>query len=68
MGGVSHNPARMPQNPGAVQVTMGWKVADNHLLSRAYDTLQSALVLSSGSSVGEDGLCDGSVEVHHHHL
>ena len=39
-----------------------------------YDKLQSALVLSSGSSVpdgdggGEDGLDDGSVEVYHHHL
>ena len=40
----------------------GWNIAANHLLSRAHDKLQSALVLSSGSSVpdgdggGEDGL------------
>ena len=72
MGG--HNPTSTPHSPVAVQVLKGWKVAGNHLLSRAYDTLQSALVLSSGSSVadgdggGEDGLDDGSVEVHHHRL
>ena len=38
------------------------------------DTLQSALVLGSSSSIpdgdggGEDGLDDGSIEVHHHRL
>ena len=56
---------------------MRWLINKNgraHLLSRAYDTLQSALVLSSGSSVadgdggGEDGLDVGSVEVHNHRL
>lgn len=37
-------------------------------------SVQSALVFGSGSSVpdgdqrGEDGLTDGSVKVHHHHL
>jgi len=46
----------------------------NHLLSRANDMLQSALVFGSGSSVpdgdggGEDGLDDGSVELHQHCL
>ena len=66
MGGVDHNPACMPQSPGAVQVLKRWKVAANHL--------QSALVLSSGSSVpdddggGEDGLDGGRVEVHLHRL
>ena len=45
-----------------------------NLPSIADDTLQSALVLGSGSSVpdgdgrGEDGLNDGCVEVHHHRL
>ena len=74
MGGVGHNPTCTPQSPGAVQVLKGRKAAANHLLSRAYDTLQSALVLSSGSSVadgdggGEDGLDVGSVEVHNHRL
>ena len=44
----------------------------NHLLCRPNNTLQSALVLGSGSSVpdgdggGENGLNDGGVEVHHH--
>ena len=71
MGGVGHNPTCTPQSPGAVQVLKGWKVAASRHLSRA---LQSALVLSSGSSIpdgdggGEDGLDDGSVEVHHHRL
>ena len=74
MGGVSHNPTCTPQGPRAVQVLKGWKVAANHLLSRAYDTLQPALILSSGSGVpdsdggGEDGLNDGRIEVHHHRL
>ena len=57
-----------------MQVLREWQVAANHLLSSTYDMLQYALVLSSGSSVpdgdggGEDGLDDGSVEVHHHRL
>ena len=74
MGGVGHSPTCTLYSPGAVQVLNGWKVATNHLLSRAYDTLQSVLILSSDSSVpdseggGEDRLDDGTVEVHHHCL
>ena len=45
MGGVSHNPTCTPQGPRTVQVLRGWKVA-NHLLSRAYDTLQSVLAFT----------------------
>ena len=73
-GGVCCNPTCMSKSPGAVQVLKEWSVAANHLLSRVYDTLQSAFILSSGSSVpdsdggGEDGLDNGSVEVHHHCL
>jgi len=57
-----------------MQVLERWKIAADHLFSRANDTLQSALVLGSGSSVpdgeggGEDGLNDGCVEVHRHCL
>ena len=53
---------------------MRWKIAADHLLSRTDDTLQSAFVIGSGSSVpdgdggGEDGLDDAGVEVHHHCL
>ena len=67
--GVGHNPICVLQSPEAVKVLKGWKVA-----VRVYDTLQSALILSSGSSVpdgdggGEDGLDTGSLEVHHHCL
>ena len=77
MGGVGHNLPRSPQGPRGVQVLEGKQIAANHLLRSADDTLQSALVLgsgSSGSSVpdgdggGEDGLNDGCVEVHHHCL
>ena len=74
MGGVNHNPTCRPQSPGAVQVLKEWKVAANLLLSRAYETMQSAPILSSGSSApgsdggGEDGLDDGSLELHHHCL
>jgi len=57
-----------------MQVLERLQIAANHLLNRANNTLQSALVLGSGSSVpdgdgrGEDGLNDGGVEVHHHYL
>jgi len=57
-----------------VLVLERWQIAAENLLSRANGTLQSALVLGSGSSVpdgdggGEDGLNDGGVEVHHHCL
>ena len=53
VGGVGHNLPQLPQGPRY------------HLLSSADDTLQSALVLDSGSSIsdsdggGEDGLNDG---------
>ena len=45
MGGVGHNSSYTPQSPGDVQVLKGWKDAADHLFSRAYDTLQSALFL-----------------------
>ena len=51
VGGVSHNLAFTPQGPRDVQVLEGWQVAANRLLSGMNDTLQSALVLGSGSSV-----------------
>ncbi len=57
-----------------VQVLEGWQIAANHLLRRANDTLQCALLLDSGSSVAdgdggsEDGLNDGGVEVNHNWL
>lgn len=69
-----------PQVPGGVQVLEGWQIATDHLLSRTNDTLQSALVLSTGSSIlhgdgeGEDELQphlhqqDGGIEVHHPQL
>ena len=47
MGGSSHNPTCMPQSPGVVQVLKGRKVAANHLLTRVYDTLQSALAAAA---------------------
>ena len=74
MGGVGHNLPRSLQGPRGVQVLDGRQIAADHLLSSAEDTLQSVLVLGSGSSVpdgdgrGEDGLNDGCVEVHHHCL
>ena len=74
MGGVGHNLPRSPLGPRGVQVFEGRQIAGDHLLSSADDTLQSALVLGSGSSIsdgdgrGEDGLNDGCVEVHHHCL
>ena len=74
MEGVSHNLPRSPQGPRGVQVLEGRQIAADHLLNSADDTLQSALVLGSGSSVpdgdggGEDGLNDGCVEVHHYCL
>ncbi len=57
-----------------MQVLERWLIAAVHLLSRANDTLQSALVPGSGFSVpdgdggSEDRLDDGGVQVHHHHL
>ncbi len=39
---------------GGVQVLEGWKFGASHLLSRANDMLQPALVLSSDSSVPDD--------------
>ena len=74
MGGVGHDLLCSSQCPGAVQILEGWEVVPNHLFSPADDTLQSTFVLDSSSSVpdadggGEDGLNDGSVEVHHHCL
>ncbi len=74
VGGVSHNLTFTLYGPRVVQVLEGWKIAADHFLSRSNDTLQSALVLGSGSSEpdgdrrGEDGLDDGSVEVRHHCL
>jgi len=74
VGGVDHNLTCSPQGPGGVQVLERWQIAADHLLSRANDTLQSALVLGSGSSAsdgdrgGVDGLNDGGVVVHHHCL
>ncbi len=70
VGGVGHNLSCMPQGPGGIQVLERWQIAANHLLCRANDTLQSALVFGSGSSIpdgdggGDDGLNDGGVEVH----
>ena len=74
VGGVSHNLSSTLQSPGGVKVLERRQIAANHLLCRPNDTLQSALVLGSGSSVPdgdrgcEDGLNDGCVEVHHHCL
>ena len=51
VGGVGYNLPCLPQGPGGIQVLEGWQIAANHLLSRANDTLQSALVLGGGSSV-----------------
>ena len=72
MGGVRYNLTCTPQGPRGVQVLHGWQVAADHPLSRANDSPQSVPVSGSGSSTpggdggGEDGLDDGSVEVHHH--
>ena len=49
--GVSCNLPCPPQGPGGMQVLEGQQIAANHLLSRANDILQTALVLGSGSSV-----------------
>src|SRR4029434_7943687 len=74
VGGVGHNLTCTPQGPGCIQVLERFQIAANHLFSRKNDTLQSAFVLGSGTSVpdgdggGEDGLNDGGVEVHHHFL
>lgn len=62
VGGVGHNLSRSPQSPGGMQVLEGRQIAADHLLCRANDRLQSALVVGSGGSVpdgdggGEDGL------------
>jgi len=74
VGWVDHNLTCSPQGLEGVQVLERWQIAANHLLSKANDMLQSALVLGSGSSIpdgdggGEDGLNDDGVEVHHHRL
>ena len=63
-GGRSHNLPCLPQNPRGVQVLESRQIAADQLLSSADDTLQSALILGSGSSIpdgdggGEDGLND----------
>ena len=68
VGGVGHY---LPCPP---QVVEGWQIAADHLLCRADDSLQPALILGCGCGVldgdggGEDGLHDGGVEVHHHRL
>lgn len=65
----NHNLSCWPQGPGDVQVMDGRHFSANHLLSRANDMLQSALVLGSGSSLlggdegGENGLSDGGLEI-----
>ena len=51
VGGISHNLPRSPQGPRGVRVFEGRQIASDNLLSSADDTLQSALVLGSGSSV-----------------
>ena len=71
--GVGRNLSCTPPDPGGIQVLERRQIAVNHLLCVPDDALQSALVLGGGSSVpdgdgGEDGLDDGSVEVHHHCL
>ena len=53
MGGVGHNLPRSPLGPRGVQVFEGRQIAADHLLSSADDTLQSALVLGSGSSISD---------------
>ncbi len=74
VGGVGHNLPCMPRGAEGVQVPERWQIAANRLLCGGNGTLQSALVLSSGSSVpygdggGEDGLNDGGLDVHHHCL
>lgn len=74
MRGLSCNSFSSDQCPGYIQVLKSRKTAVTCPLSRADDVLQSGLVLGSGSSVpdsdggGENGLYDGSVEVHHHCL
>jgi len=55
--------------PARLGVLEGRQIAANRPLSRANDTLQSALVFGSsvpgGGGGGEDGGGDGSVRVHH---
>src|SRR4029434_2359881 len=64
VGGIGHNLTCPPQGPRGEQVLKRWKIAANHLLGGTDDTLQSAFVIGSGSSVpdrdggGEDGLDD----------
>src|SRR4029434_4988775 len=64
VGGVGHNLPCTPQGRGCIQVLERWQIAANHLLGGTDDTLQSAFVIGSGSSVpdgdggGEDGLDD----------
>lgn len=74
VGGVSRDPACLPQCPGGVKVLQGRQVASNHLFSSADNMLLSALVFGSCSSVAdgdgggedEDGLSNVSVDVNQH--
>jgi len=59
VGGVDHNLTCSPQGPGGVQVLERLQIAADHLLSRGNDTMESALVLGSGSRVPD---CDGGGE------
>ena len=74
VAGVGHYLTSPTQGPGGMQVVEGWQIAADHLLCRADDPLQPALILGCGYSVpdgdggGEDGLHDGGVEVLHHCL
>lgn len=70
VGGLSHN--RSCMSPGGAQVLERWQIAANLRLSSPDGTLQPGLVLHGGGRVpdgdgnGEDGLDEGSGEVHHH--
>ncbi|KAK5614887.1 hypothetical protein CRENBAI_010337 [Crenichthys baileyi] len=74
VGGVSCDLPCSPPSPGGIEFMKRRKIAANHPLCRANDTLQPALVPDGGSSVpdgdggGEDGLSNDRVEVHHHCL
>ncbi|MEQ2311490.1 hypothetical protein AMECASPLE_020593 [Ameca splendens] len=74
MGGVSCNLSCSPLSPRSMQFLKRRKIAANHPLCRANDTLQLSFVPDGGSSVpdgdggGENGLNDGGVEGHHYCL
>ncbi|MEQ2248413.1 hypothetical protein ILYODFUR_018925 [Ilyodon furcidens] len=71
VGGVSCNLPCSPPSPGGMQFLEKRKTAANHPLCKVNDMLQPALVPDGGSIVpdgdggGENGLCDGGVEVQH---